>query len=300
VLGWLRTGPSLRELRDAYPTEWQTVQRRIAALADRHESEVEAFVSAATRPAPSSPGRARPQRMLLAEEIRRQMTLAALRQANVSAATGVTAGRVRFGRVNGYLAQRLLFARGLERKPVSMTRFLLTWPLLRQRSYLMPLVRPKGIYCFYSRRLISQLAAIIGDRPCLEIAAGDGTLSRFLAARGVDITATDDYSWSGSVAYPDDVQHLDAVKALRTHRPRVVVCSWPPAGNTFERHVFTTANVELYIVIGTRHEIGAGNWADYRLQDGFDLRLDEPLSRLVVPPDLDPAVYLFRRRTPVG
>ena len=54
--------------------------------------------------------------------------------------------------LNGFVAQRLLFARGLERKPVSMRRFRLIWPLLWQRRRLMPLVQPKGIYCFYSRR----------------------------------------------------------------------------------------------------------------------------------------------------
>ena len=54
------------------------------------------------------------------------------------------------------------------------------WPLLWQRRYLMPLVARKGIYCFYSARLVDRLAALIGDRPALEIAAGDGTLSRFL------------------------------------------------------------------------------------------------------------------------
>lgn len=30
----------------------------------------------------------------------------------------------------------------------------------------MPLVGPKGIYCFYSRRLVEVLAAAIGDRSC--------------------------------------------------------------------------------------------------------------------------------------
>jgi hypothetical protein len=36
---------------------------------------------------------------------------------------------------------------------------------------------------------------LIGERECLEIAAGDGTLARFLEAEGVRITATDDHSW---------------------------------------------------------------------------------------------------------
>ena len=60
----------------------------------------------------------------------------------------------------------------------------------------MPLVEPRGIYCFYSGALVARLAALIGARSCVEIAAGDGTLSRFLRDAGVDVVATDDASWT--------------------------------------------------------------------------------------------------------
>ena len=295
TLAWLRDGPTLVELCTAYPDEWQTVARELAEATAG--GDLDALATSLAHPVASSPGRARTHRVLLAEEIRRQMALAALRQATVTAATGVSSGTLRFNLVNGFLAQRLLFARDLRRKPASLTAFRLVWPMLTQRRYLMPLVRPKGIYCFYSGRFIKELKVLIAGRPCLEIAAGDGTLSRFLAAAGVEITATDDFSWSTAVRYPDDVQHQDAVRALRIREPKVVLCSWPPTGNVFERHVFSTASVELYIVIGTHQEIGSGNWADYRSQHDFELSDDARLSRLVLPPELDPAVYVFRRRT---
>ena len=223
------------------------------------------------------------------------MTIHLLKQAILSASTGVSEGRVRFNLVNGFLAQRLLFRRDLERKPVPLRLFRMIWPLLGQRRLLMPLVQPKGIWCFYSKPLISQLAGIIGNRTCLEIAAGDGTLSRFLAGAGVRITATDDYSWSDSITFPDTVLQQDARTALRVHQPQVVLCSWPPAGNPFEQHVFTTASVQQYIVIGSRHEHSTGNWVAYRQQTGFDLICDERLSRLVLPPEVDHAVYRFTR-----
>ena len=85
---------------------------------------------------------------------------------------------------------------------MSLWLFGLLWPLLAQRRLLMPLVQPKGIYWFSSKQLIKALASMIGDRRCLEIAAGDGTLSRFLSDEGVAVTATDDYSWSNSVQTP--------------------------------------------------------------------------------------------------
>ena len=167
---------------------------------------------------------------------------------------------------------------------------------LWQRRLLMPLVQPEGIYCFYSRQLVNALAALIVKRTCLEIAAGDGTLTRFLAGSGVRITATDDYSWKHEVKYPEFVVRKDAGEALREYAPEVVLCSWPPAGNAFEQQVFRTKSVQLYIVVSSRHRFAAGNWDDYQRQSAFERGEDEALSSSVLPPELDAAVYLFRRK----
>ena len=295
VRAWLRRNPSLDELRAAYPGEWEAVHRDLAPIVERGDIEaLTRYVLELSPPATAANRRARPD-TAIAALIRRQMASATLKQICLAAASGTTQGRVRFNLLNGYVAQKLLFARDLERKPASLVWFRLLWPLLWQRRLLMPLVGPKGIYCFYSRRLIRRLAAMIGDRSCLEIAAGDGTLSRFLAAEGVEVTATDDHSWTHSVRFPDTVVRQDARAALRERRPRVVICSWPPAGNDFERAVFTTPSVELYIVIASRHEFAAGNHEAYREQAGFTRDEDRALTRLVLPPELEPAVYVFHR-----
>lgn len=298
VEAFLATDPSLDELRDAYPDDWAAVQREIGAhLADGGAAGLRAYVQSLASPDPvaAGQGRVKRQEALASATIRQRMAAEIVRRTCVAAATGVSNGKVRFNLVNGWLAQRLLFrGGGLQRKPVSMLRFRLTWPLLTQRRFLMPLVQPRGIYCFYSKPLLRELERLIGDRPCLEIAAGDGTLSRFLRARGVDITATDDHSWK-DVAVADDVVEEDAVTALERLQPRVVLCSWPPASNAFERHVFTTASVERYIVIASTHEFAAGNWADYRRQTAFTFEEHPRLSRLVLPPELESAVYVFDR-----
>jgi hypothetical protein len=296
VRAWLDQRPSLEELQAAYPAEWAAVQRDLAEIVPRGSpAELKAYV--ADPPAPRGAQRLgkRGQDALLSRQVRHAMALLAVRQLSLSAATGVTDGRVRFNLLNGWVAQRLLFARDLERKPVSMRWFRLLWPLLWQRRFLMPLVGPKGIYCFYSRPLVQKLADTIGDRRCVEIAAGDGTLTRFLAGEGVDITATDDHSWR-DVRFPDTVVKQDAREALRTRGPEAVICSWPPDGNPFERHVFTTPTVELYIVVGSRHRFAAGDWKAYEQQTTFDHALDPELSKLVLPPELEAAVYVFRRR----
>jgi hypothetical protein len=155
----------------------------------------------------------------------------------------------------------------------------------------------------------------------LEIAAGDGTLSRFLTAAGCPCLATDDLSWEASARAvkelpPDSVAALDAAAAVRRHQPAVVFCSWPPAGNQFERHVLQSPDTRLYVVVGSRHQFASGNWHDYlRFAEPigpgvvpptveaaasgarpFTLELSTELSQAVLPRELDNAVLVFRRK----
>ena len=185
----LRRNPSLEELREEYPAEWAAVERDIGRLiADEDGEAIKRYLQSLAAPARATSGRRQPEKKLISTEIRRRMAAEALSRAYTAAASGVAAGkRVRFGLVNGYIAQKLLFRLDLERKPASLPAFRLIWPMLRQRRLLMPLVTKRGIYCFYTRQLVAALAELIGDRLCLEIAAGDGTLSRFLTDAGLPI-----------------------------------------------------------------------------------------------------------------
>jgi hypothetical protein len=299
VLEWLRTKPSLGEVQREFPGEWERVRRQVETLVAADDAEaLRAYLADAARPVMPTQGHRPPDTELVAAHVRQYLTLRTLDQAYLASTTGVTSGTLRLGLVGGTVAQRLLFRRGLERKPVSYPWFRLLWPLVGEhnRTALMPLVREKGIYCFYTRTLLRRLAREIGDRRCLEIGAGDGTLAGFLAAEGVDVVATDDQSWADSVEYPTTVLRESATRALRAHEPTVVLCSWPPPGNPFERQVFATPSVGLYIVISTHHEMNAGNWPAYRAQQDFDLDDDVRLGRHVLPPSLDGAVLFFRRR----
>lgn len=295
---WLESDPPLAEVRAAFPREWDAVQRELAEAVEGDDvSAVQAYAARVARP-PA----VRDERAAVSALAKQRMAAAALRQMGVAAATGVSSGTLRFGLVSGWLTQRLLFrGGGLERKPASMAAFRMLWPLVRQKSYLMPLVQPRGIYCFYSKALVTRLAARIGDRSCVEIAAGDGTLARFLRDAGADVIATDDFSWrqtrrgASSSEAPRDVVEQDAHDALRERQPEAVICSWPPAGNGFEKWVFKTPSVQTYIMIGSRSEAGAGTFNDYRAQSAFAMTLDEELSALVLPPEIEPAVYVFER-----
>lgn len=298
LLAWLRTRPPLDELVASFPEEWQSVKDEVHGLLARdNPDELIARFRSVSQPASPRPGgKVPPARERVTAEVRRQMTIHLLKKAVLRSSAGSNGERVRFNLINGSIAQRLLFRRDLERKPVNLWLFRMAWPLLPQRRLLMPLVQPRGIWCFYSAPLVERLADLIDGRRCLEIAAGDGTLSRFLADAGVEITPTDDHSWSDVIDFPPSVVRQDARSALKEHRPQVVICSWPPAGNSFERHVFNTDTVEQYIVISSASEHSTGNWASYRRQTSFAQFKDESLSRLVLPPEVDHAVYIFTRK----
>lgn len=294
-LRWLAGHPDLDALRATFPDQWRRVLGQLDRATHEGPDGVRAALADVTAARPTSDRRA-PLVDVVAAEARRQLLLRALEAALFSAETGVAEGRVRMGLLQGAVAQRLLFRRGLERRPVHLVLFRLVWPLLSQRRRIMPLVRKRGIYCFYSGALVRALDDLIDGRRALEIAAGDGTLTGFLQELGADVVATDDHSWQGTIDYPDHVRRLDAVTALRAYRPEVVLCSWPPAGNTFEQAVFRSPSVQTYIVIGGSSQ-GTGNWETYAGQSSFDMQQDDTLADLVLPPEHAGVVLVFRRRS---
>jgi hypothetical protein len=284
--GWARVGEALtRALATGRAGEVAGLVRRLHAEADAWRARIA-----------RSGGNDQVVKGAMAHLAAERLAVLAVERTALSAAVGQEEGTYRLSLWSGTIVQRLLFARGLTRKPVSLRAFRLAWPLVRQRRLVMPLVQQKGIYCFYSRELVAALARLVGPRPCVELAAGDGTLSRFLRAAGVEITATDDQSWGHVVTYPADVLRLEARRALAELSPRAVICSWPPPGNEFERRIFATPSIELYVAIGSRHRFATGDRAAYDQPGSFEGAPDEQLSRLVLPPELDPAVLVFRRR----
>jgi hypothetical protein len=304
-LQWIYKGASLQELIDGYPEIWQSVGPELVGALEYNRSKTfKDFAVKAKSDEDTWLNRIRKSRhnikvieSAIPHLIRSRMAILAMDKCYQSAAVGKTSGKFRFNLINGYIIQKLLFSHSLTRKPVSIKRFRFWWRLTGQKRLLMPLVQPKGIYCFYSRELIEELYKLIGFRPGLEIGAGDGTLSRFLSNEGARMHATDNYSWTHTIEYPAEVERLDAKQALDRYLPKVVVCSWPPPGNSFEQKVFNTQSVEIYIVIGSRHKFASGNWKSYQAQRGFDLTIDQNLSALVIPPELDSAVLVFRRKT---
>ncbi|MCD5311179.1 hypothetical protein [Kineosporia babensis] len=273
------------------------MQRKVSALvADGDHKRLKSYLQELSRPAPRMPDHSKSQRVRVQDAVQRHMLLEAVKQAATAHESGVSQGKLRLGKVNGTVLQRLLFEEGLRRRAVSYPLFRLAWPMLSQRQRLMPLVRDRGLYCFYSAPLLDAIARLVHGRAAVEIAAGDGALTRLLKRRFVDITATDDYSWDSTVAFDPLVQRQEATAALRARKPEVVICSWPPPQNSFEAKVFTTASVQTYIVLTARAESEAGNWSAYRKQSAFTWGEDRKLSKLVLPPGSG-QVLVFQRAT---
>ena len=295
---------TLEWLTEEFPEEWKEVGGKLVEATGTHRAaELEAFVR-------SMQEAAQPHRLRLAKSgrnpqvlitampylVRARMAVLATQQALRAAAMGGS-GRKRFNLWSGFIVQHLLFAKGLDRKPVSMRAFRWFWPLVTQKRLLMPLVQQRGMYAFYSRELILALDQMIDGRKALEIAAGDGCLSRFLNQAGCEVHATDDHSWTQNIRYPEAVERLDAESALAQHKPEVVLCSYPPPKNDFEAAVFATPSVNLYLVITTQHQFAAGNWDAYEQQTDFERQADAELSRLILPPEIEPLLLVFRRKS---
>ncbi|HEY6882107.1 MAG TPA: hypothetical protein VI299_28955 [Polyangiales bacterium] len=129
------------------------------------------------------------------------------------------------------------------------------------------------LYLLPTRPFIQALAREIRAREVtrvLEVAAGDGFLARALkrVAPELDVHATDSGAWSDprarmtraerrslrdvpGLALGEDVEQLDAVRAIRRYRPELVLCSWLPPGHLLDD--FVRARVQYVL------EIGAGS-----------------------------------------
>lgn len=88
-----------------------------------------------------------------------------------------------------------------------------------------------GVYGRLSAPFLDDLAAVIGPRKVLEVFAGNGFFAAQLAARGVAITATTQFSGHDAHEYGlyYDVEELEAVAAVQAYGAThdVLLMCWP-------------------------------------------------------------------------
>ncbi len=89
-------------------------------------------------------------------------------------------------------------------------------------------------YCLVAYDWVRPLSKWIGDRACLEVMCGCGCLAKALQDCGVDIVATDDFSWTNHdqcwFQNPwTEIEKISAVEAIRKYGAQVslILVSWP-------------------------------------------------------------------------
>lgn len=91
----------------------------------------------------------------------------------------------------------------------------------------------RGMWALVDMQWTKCLADWIGSRSVLEIMAGRGWLAQALSRHGINITATDDYSWNQQhIAQPvpvhQPVLHYSASRAVTLLQADILLVSWPP------------------------------------------------------------------------
>jgi hypothetical protein len=99
-------------------------------------------------------------------------------------------------------------------------------------------IKERG-FSFVSWKWINPLVNWIGNKKCLEVMAGKGTLSYALRQKGVNIITTDDFSWAKSGYHEwnetlTEVVNMDAVDAVDKFGKDidVLIMSWPYMDDT--------------------------------------------------------------------
>lgn len=95
----------------------------------------------------------------------------------------------------------------------------------------------KGMFALVTWQWVRPLAEWIGDRKCLEVMAGRGWLSLALQSLGINIIATDDYSWPEYKQWGEPVtkiEQLDSVEAVEKYGKDIdlLIMSWPYMDDT--------------------------------------------------------------------
>lgn len=317
MLRVVRSELPLEELQRLCPEEWQRLDAELVSLLQRDDpAQVKAFLEATHAAAADWQGRsakkghgANALRAAFPYIVRRKMAFLALERhlRTALAGTGPSAPAVErprgagpgLSRYNAWLVRRVMRLGSARVRPPSDLRLRLGWRLCTQRSRVVALIKDVGLYTLYPQGFVAALARELAGRRVLEIGAGDGTLARFLATAGVDIVATDDFSWTGRVTYGPNVEKLGAREALARHAPEVVLCAWPPPDNGFERWVFEAPSVVRYVVIGSAHGFATGNRGVYE-RASFAVQRAEGLARRLFPPEVEGEVLVFERNPAPG
>lgn len=291
-------GLTLKQLSDRHPAVWQDVA---AGLKERVSGGRADQLLAWRQGALSDLQNARrignfdnPE--IAVSVVKAQMTLLAIEQF-----CDVLSGRAGVKpRLRDVMAMNLLLLARLKSGHVfSAEGFDRVWSWIKDPIWAASELQRQGVWSVPTQDLSEKMAGLCQGRRVLELGAGNGLLCHSLKRQGVDITAVDDESWSlggkSIRARGVEVLRMDATQALKQFSPEVVICSWAPVGNSFERDIFRTKSVQTYLAILSRHSFASGNWGAYKDQKAFNCSTSEPLNSLIRPIEIEQQLLIFRR-----
>lgn len=116
--------------------------------------------------------------------------------------------------------------------------------------------RGRWIFQIYSNEFVNELADVLNNLQSvcnphgtiLEVMSGDGKLTEFLKPLVESkVIATDARKGSYGIAYPKWVENLDAIEAVSTYRPDVVVMAWEPFYSSVGLEIAETGSPLIWI-----------------------------------------------------
>ena len=159
----------------------------------------------------------------------------------------------------------------------------------------------KGMYAVITWQLVKPLAKWISSRKCLEVMSGRGWLTLALRSQGVNIIATDDYSWADNMQWGEsvtEVEKLDSIEAVNKYGKdiEILICAWPYMDDVAFRTMVALHEINpnaLIIYIG---EFDGGCTADDSFHEHFQIIRDDNFNRAADMyqrwPSLHDSVYL--------
>lgn len=143
-----------------------------------------------------------------------------------------------------------------------------------------------GMYAFVSWKWVNPFVEWINGRKCLEVMAGRGWLSHALRLKGVDVIATDDYSWSNNRGWKEpltEVIDADAVESVNLFGKQIdiLIMAWPYMDNTAFKVIKRLYEVNPTAIVVYIGEGPSGCTADKEFHDHFEEVDDEKFYPVV-------------------
>ena len=299
--------PVLSELRELFPEAWEVVYQELALLAEHQDP---AQIAQSLTRAHQEWQKNQPQCLALQKRFNSRLAgqcgLQLIRKLALEQyARAVQQETLKTGGAAGLrdrlLLRLLILPMATARRALPYRLHRMAWRLLRNPAAATAMLLQAGCYLIAPVELIKSLGTLVGSRPTLEIGAGRGTLASSLRRSGIDITAVDDFSWADRLPMGSGVLQMDGREALERFKPQVVICCWPPPDNNFEQEIFSSPEVQDYLVIVSRHRYASGDHQAYAGAKEFRcVQATGQLAEMLLPHEAESVLYIFSRRQASG